>query len=103
MSESYLEVISTDRRDDILNRVVAIYAQEGWTISAVYAGQAIAQRRVPLGGYKTWINIIYWVVAILATILSGGLFLLVLLALYLGRATETVIINVDEHGTISTR
>src|SRR5665213_927652 len=98
MSDRMLELVSDAERDRILNRAVAAYAREGWTISAIFAGQAIAQRKGPLFGSVAWINVLFTLVCFLLTLLTAGLFLIVLLVMYLNRDSETVIITVDEYG-----
>jgi hypothetical protein len=103
VTDSNMRVISATDRDAILNDVIAVYAQQGWTISGVLSGQAIAQRRVPVGGYKTWISVIFWFASIVLTLITGGLFLIVIGIMYLTRATDTTVITVDEHGEVRFR
>jgi hypothetical protein len=98
MSDKTLVLISDFERDRLLNRAVAAYARQGWTISAIFAGQAIAQRKGPLWGSVVWVNVVFTLVSILLTLVTAGLFLIVLLVMYLNRDTETVIITVDEYG-----
>jgi hypothetical protein len=98
MSDRTLVVVSDSERDRILNTAVAAYAREGWTISAIFAGQAIAQRKGPLFGSVVWINVVFTLICFLLTIVSAGLFLIVLLVMYLNRDNESVIITVDEYG-----
>ena len=102
MSDRQLVLVPNSERDRLLNRAVAAYAREGWTISAMFAGQAIAQRKAPLFGTAAWVNVVVTVVSILLTLVTAGLFLIVLLVMYLNRDTETVIIAVDEYGRRTT-
>lgn len=98
MSDRKLELVADSERDRLLNSAVAAYARAGWTISAIFAGQAIAQRKGPLWGSVVWVNVVFTVVSILLTLVTAGLFLIVLLVMYLNRDIETVIITVDEYG-----
>ncbi len=98
--DSQTEVISATERDAILNDVIAIYARDGYTISGVLSGQAIATRRTPLGSGNFWLNGIFWTAAILLTLFTGGLFLIVLGIMYLTRPTDTTVIRVDEYGNL---
>jgi hypothetical protein len=103
MSETASGIISADQRAVILNAVIAEYARDGWTISAVFAGQAIAQRKEPLGGTRVWVSSVFWVATILLSLFTGGLFLIVTGIMYLNRGTETVVIRVDDHGGVRIR
>jgi hypothetical protein len=103
MSETALGVISADQRAAVLNTVIAEYARDGWTITSVFAGQAIAQRKDPLGGTGFWISLVFWVATILLSLITAGLFLIVTGIMYLNRRTETVVITVDEHGSVQIR
>lgn len=102
MAKTVARGISEDERAAILNSAIANFARDGWTISAVFAGQAVAQRKVSLGGDKFWIAGIFWTVNILLAVFTGGLWLIALIVLYLSRATETVVIAVDEQGNVTT-
>jgi hypothetical protein len=77
MSDRKLELVADSERDRLLNRAVAAYAREGWTISAIFAGQAIAQRKGSLFGSVVWVNVMLTVVSILLTLVTAGLFLIV--------------------------
>jgi hypothetical protein len=77
MSDKTLVLISDFERDRLLNR---------------------AQRKGPLWGSVVWVNVVFTLVSILLTLVTAGLFLIVLLVMYLNRDTETVIITVDEYG-----
>jgi hypothetical protein len=103
MSETASDIISADQRADILNAVIAEYARDGWTISGVFAGQAIAQRKEPLGGTRLWVSSVFWVATILLSLITAGLFLIVTGIMYLNRATETVVITVDDRGGVQVR
>jgi hypothetical protein len=103
MSVSEANVVTAAERDAVLNDAIAGFARQGWTISSVFAGQAIAQRRVPLGGYSPWISGIFWFASILLVLVTGGLWLIVLVISYLSRATETTVITVDAHGELHFR
>jgi hypothetical protein len=103
MSDTASGVISADERAVVLNALVAEYARDGWTISGVFAGQAIAQRREPLGGTVFWISLVFWIATIVLSLVTGGLFLIVTGIMYLNRATETAVITVDDHGDVRIR
>jgi hypothetical protein len=102
MSDRNLELVTDSERDRLLNRAVAAYAKEGWTISAIFAGQAIAQRKGPIFGSVPWVNVLFTVICVLLTLLTAGLFLIPLLIMYLNREIETVVLTVDEYGQRTT-
>jgi hypothetical protein len=103
MSATASGIISADQRAVLLNAVIAEYARDGWTISGVFAGQAIAQRRDPLGGTGFWISSVFWISTILLSLITAGLFLIVTGIMYLNRGTETVVITVDDRGGVRIR
>jgi hypothetical protein len=100
MTVSEARVVSATERDAILNEATAAFARREWTITSVFAGQAIAQRRIPVGGTTPWISVVFWVASILLTLVTGGLWLIVLVIQYLSRATETTVITVDSYGKL---
>jgi hypothetical protein len=98
MSATEASLVDEDERASILNAVIADYARDGWAISAVFAGQAIAKKKDRLGGNNFWFAGIFWTLNIIVAAVTGGLWLIVLAIIYLTRGTETVVIAVDEYG-----
>ena len=62
MAAAFTEPFTDAERAVILNRVIARLARQGWQISAVLAGQAIAQRRQSLVGDKRWTIVVFTIV-----------------------------------------
>jgi len=76
-----------------LNAEVARYATQGWTVSSVSDGQAVLQRRKRIG----------WFWNLLLTLLTGGLWLIVVIVRLINRKTETLILSVDPSGRVVAR
>lgn len=76
-----------------LNAEVARYATQGWTVSSVSNGQAVLQRKKRIG----------WFWNIVLTLLTGGIWLIVVLVKLVNRKTETLILSVDPTGRVYAR
>ena len=79
--------------DALLNDEVARWAKNGWSVSSVSGGQAIVQRTVKLN----------WLLHILLSLLTAGLWLVVVAVLVINRKVETKVITVDNTGKIRVR
>ena len=102
MAETTTGTVSEHDRENALNAAIAEYAREGWTISSVFAGQAVAQRKERVGTDKFWINGIFWTISIILVFVTGGIWLGVIAIWYLTRKNETVVLSVDEAGHVTT-
>lgn len=81
---------SADDRREMLDRAVETYARHGYTVRSRSAFRAVVARRqrvqVPLN--------------LLLVILTGGLWLIVLALRLLNWPLDSVVLVVDEHGTL---
>lgn len=71
---------------DALNAEVARLARDGWTVSSVTDGQAIVQRKARLN----------WILHVLLSVLTGGLWLIVVAVLVINRRVESRVVTVDQ-------
>ena len=78
-------------RAAILNAEVARYANQGWTVSSVSAGQGVLQRKKRIG----------WFWNLILTIITAGLWLIVIIIRVVNRKIETRIVRVDAYGRVS--
>ena len=80
-----------ESRTAILDKEVAKAASEGWTVTNVTPGvQAILQRKKRVAWF--WVTIL--------SILTIGIFLIIVLVRIINRKMETLIITVDENGKV---
>ena len=77
----------------VLNAEVARYAARGWTVSSMQGQQAVLQRQKRIG----------WFWNLILTLLTGGLWLIVVIIRVVNRKVESLIVTVDAYGRISTR
>jgi hypothetical protein len=85
--------MTTEARTEILNVEVARYASKGWTVNSVQGSQAVLSRKKRIG---------FWWNALFALI-TGGLWLIVVLVRVVNRKVENLVINVDANGRVSRR
>lgn len=78
-------------RAAVLNAEVARYANQGWEVSSVSAGQGVLQRKKRIG----------WFWNLILTILTGGLWLIVIIIRVVNRKIETRIVRVDAYGRVT--
>lgn len=76
-----------------LEDAIAQESAAGWTVTSLTTGQAILQRNKRLGWF--W-NLIF-------TVLSAGLWLIVVFLKVIDRETETIVITADSAGNITRR
>jgi hypothetical protein len=79
-----------DTRSQILNAEVARWAQRGWTVETVAAGQAVLSKNKRIG----------WFWNLILVILTGGLWLIYIVYRALNRKKLTAIITVDPYGNV---
>ncbi|MFB6611843.1 hypothetical protein ACFCVO_16060 [Agromyces sp. NPDC056379] len=84
--------LSDESRAQLLNAEVARYAQRGWTVQSVAAGQAVVSKNKRIG----------WFWNLILVLLTGGLWLIYVVYRALNRKVETVVITVDPAGRIRT-
>ncbi|MEF3404488.1 hypothetical protein [Agromyces sp. CCNWLW203] len=84
--------LSDESRAQLLNAEVARYAQRGWTVQSVAAGQAVVSKNKRIG----------WFWNLILVILTGGLWLIYVVYRALNRKVMTVVITVDPAGRIRT-
>ena len=85
--------LPADARAQLLNAEVAKYAQRGWTVQTVSAGQAVLSKTRRMG----------WFWNLLLVLLTGGLWLIYVIYRALNRKVDTLIITVDEQGMVRTQ
>lgn len=85
--------MTTDQQTAALNAEVAKYAAKGWTVSNVTSAQAVLQRKKRIG----------WFWNIVLTVVTGGLWLIVIVVRLVNRKMETVILAVDLYGNVVAR
>lgn len=83
--------VSPDQAQAALNAAVASYAARGWTVSSVTGTQAILQRKQKIG----------WFWNILLSLITGGIWLIVVIVRLVNRKIETVTLTVDQSGRIN--
>ncbi|SIO20872.1 hypothetical protein [Agromyces cerinus] len=84
--------LSDESRAQLLNAEVAKYAQRGWTVQSVAAGQAVVSKNKRIG----------WFWNLILVLLTGGLWLIYVVYRALNRKVQTVVITVDPTGRIRT-
>ena len=77
----------------ILNVEVARYASRGWTVASVQGHQAVLQRKKRIG----------WFWNLILSVLTAGLWLIVVVVRLVNRKVESMIITVDAFGKVSRR
>ncbi|HEY9324225.1 MAG TPA: hypothetical protein VIP50_04775 [Agromyces sp.] len=84
--------LSDESRAQLLNAEVAKYAQRGWTVQSVAAGQAVVSKNKRIG----------WFWNLILVVLTGGLWLIYVVYRALNRKVQTVVLTVDPAGRIRT-
>jgi len=83
----------TPAQQQALQTEIARASSNGWTVTSVTGNQAILQRKKRIG----------WFWNLLLTIVTGGLWLIVVIIRVVNRKTETRIITVDPMGAVRSR
>jgi hypothetical protein len=77
----------------LLNAEVSRRASEGWSVASVTDSQAILQRKKRIG----------WFWNIILTLITGGLWLIVVIVRLVNRKVETLSITVSDQGQLIVR
>jgi hypothetical protein len=85
--------LSVTERDSILNHEVSRYAGKGYAVESASNGQAVLSKRSRIG----------WFWNIVLSVLTGGLWLIVVLYKVLNRKSERVVLFVDAAGAVRRR
>lgn len=85
--------ITQEQQSAILNAEVARLAARGWSVATVSGAQGILQRKKRIGWF--WNTIL--------TIVTAGLWLIVVIVRVVNRKIETRIVTVDAYGAIAIR
>lgn len=85
--------IPPEQRAALLNAEVARLASQGWTVSSVSGDQGIVQRKKRIG----------WFWNTLLAIITGGLWLIVVVIRVVNRKIETRVVTVDAFGVVHIR
>lgn len=84
--------LSEDARAQILNAEVAKHAARGWNVQTVAAGQAVLSRNKKIG----------WFWNIVLSIITAGIWLIVVIVRVVNRKKNTLVIIVDAYGKVRT-
>lgn len=93
MSDTSQTVLSDEARAALLNAEVAKQASRGWTVQTVSPGQAVLSRSSKIG----------WFWNILLSVITGGLWLIVVVYRVVNRKKETLVLSVDAYGRVTSR
>ena len=93
MSDVTIDAMSAEQRTEVLNAEVARYAGKGWTVNSVQGSQAVLSRKKKIG---------FWWNALFAVI-TGGLWLIVVLVRVINRKVQNLVLTVDAYGKVSRR
>lgn len=85
--------ITREQQAAILNAEVARLAAQGWTVGSVSGDQGILQRKKRIGWF--WNTIL--------TLITAGLWLIVVIVRVVNRKIETRIVTVDAYGAVTVR
>jgi hypothetical protein len=80
-------------RAAVLNAEVAKYASKGWTVQTVSPGQAVLSQNKRIG----------WFWNLILCLVTGGLWLIVVIVRVVNRKKQSLIITVDQFGKVRTR
>lgn len=86
-------IFTLDQRNQILSQEVSKYALSGWGVASTTSTQAVLQRKKRIG----------WFWNIILALITGGLWLIVVLIRVVNRKIETLVITVDEYGRVNRR
>lgn len=75
-----------------LDAAVARWAKNDWTVSSVSGATAVLQRKKRIG----------WFWNLVLTLLTGGLWLIVVIIRVVNRKIETIVLTVDEYARVHT-
>jgi len=87
------DLLTTDARTEILNVEVARYASKGWSVQSQAGGQAVLSKTKRIG--------VLW--NIVLSVLTGGIWLIVVLVRVINRKKHSVVLTVDAAGKVSRR
>jgi hypothetical protein len=79
-------------RIQALDEAVAHWARNGWSVSSVSGATAVLQRKKRIG----------WFWNLVLTLLTGGLWLIVVVIRVVNRKIQTVVLTVDEYARVHT-
>lgn len=84
------DVLSDDARVQILNAEVAKHARGGWNVQSNSAGQAVLSKNKRIG----------WFWNVVLTVITGGLWLIVVIVRVVNRKKNVKVITVDAYGKV---
>jgi hypothetical protein len=73
-----------------LDEAVARWARDGWSVSSVSGATAVLQRKKRIG----------WFWNLVLTVITGGLWLIVVVVRVVNRKIQTVVLTVDEYARV---
>jgi len=90
MSDTQTTGMTPDQRTAILNGEIAKWASKGWIVQHADGGQAVLSQNKRIG----------WFWNLILTLLTGGLWLIVVIVRVVNRKKLTMIITVDQYGKV---
>jgi hypothetical protein len=88
-----LSTYASNQQQDILNREVASYVARGYAVESTTPGQAILSKKSRIG----------WFWNVLLSVVTGGLWLIVVVYKLINRKTDRVVLTVSEDGRVIRR
>lgn len=88
-----MSISASDQRQEVLNREVAAYVGRGYAVESSMPGQAILSKKSKIGLLSN----------VLLTLLTGGIWLVVIAYRVINRKTSRVVLTVSEDGRITKR
>lgn len=85
--------LTSEQRTEILNAEVARYASKGWLVNSQAGNQAVLSRKKRIG--------VFW--NLVLSIITGGLWLIVVVIRLVNRKTQTLVLTVDANGNVAQR
>lgn len=85
--------LTESQRSDILSRTVANYVRSGWATESVSSTQAVLMKVKKIG--------LFW--NVLLTVVTGGIWLIVIIYRALNRKTKRLVLFVNELGNVEKR
>jgi len=85
--------MTEDQRAGILNSEIAKYASRGWIVQHADAGQAVLSKNKRIG----------WFWNVILSLVTAGIWLIVIIFRLVNRKRNTLVITVDQYGKVHKR
>jgi hypothetical protein len=87
------DLLTADARTEILNVEVARYVSKGWSVQSQAGGQAVLSKTKRIG--------VFW--NVLLSLLTGGLWLIVVAVRVINRKRNSLVLSVNTSGQVTRR